>query len=264
MNAAKPFKAIITDVIDLSPTTKNFRLEIIDEKIKKEFNFMPGQFIIIDFKVKDEDGKEKFVKRSFSIASSPEDKGYIDLCIKLTLDGKITPILFQKEIGTVLDCSGAYGNFFYQHSEGRQVIFSMVNVSKTIPTNQKAILKDIKIDVGEFVSYFIKRKNDSSNSFVTLFFSFRGSKQFLYKKELEDYENKHTNKFKIITSNTDMNEKKWKGLYGRMQEHLPVFINNCDNKDVYICGPPEFVTEIENKLIYLGFTKNQIKKEVWD
>jgi len=28
-------------------------------------------------------------------------------------------------------------------SEGRQVIFSMVNVSKTIPTNQKAILKDI-------------------------------------------------------------------------------------------------------------------------
>ncbi|TAL60369.1 MAG: ATP-binding cassette domain-containing protein, partial [Bacteroidetes bacterium] len=30
-------------------------------------------------------------------------------------------------------------------SEGRQVIFSMVNVSKTIPTNQKAILKDIYI-----------------------------------------------------------------------------------------------------------------------
>ena len=28
-------------------------------------------------------------------------------------------------------------------SEGRQVIFSMVNVSKTIPTSQKAILKDI-------------------------------------------------------------------------------------------------------------------------
>jgi len=250
MNAAKPFKAIITDVIDLSPTTKNFRLEIIDEKIKKEFNFMPGQFIIIDFKVKDEDGKEKFVKRSFSIASSPEDKGYIDLCIKLTLDGKITPILFQKEIGTVLDCSGAYGNFFYQHSEGRQVIF-VAGGTGIAP-------------IRSMIRHFIKRKNDSSNSFVTLFFSFRGSKQFLYKKELEDYENKHTNKFKIITSNTDMNEKKWKGLYGRMQEHLPVFINNCDNKDVYICGPPEFVTEIENKLIYLGFTKNQIKKEVWD
>jgi energy-dependent translational throttle protein EttA len=30
-------------------------------------------------------------------------------------------------------------------SEGRQIIFSMVNVSKTIPSNQKAILKDIYI-----------------------------------------------------------------------------------------------------------------------
>src|SRR5216684_6510906 len=30
-------------------------------------------------------------------------------------------------------------------SEGRQIIYSMVNVSKTIPTNQKAILKDIYI-----------------------------------------------------------------------------------------------------------------------
>jgi energy-dependent translational throttle protein EttA len=30
-------------------------------------------------------------------------------------------------------------------SEGRQIIFSMVNVSKTIPANQKAILKDIYI-----------------------------------------------------------------------------------------------------------------------
>ena len=28
-------------------------------------------------------------------------------------------------------------------SEGRQVIFSMVNVSKVLPQNQKAILKDI-------------------------------------------------------------------------------------------------------------------------
>ncbi len=246
MNTAKPFKAIITDIIDLSPTTKNFRLEIIDEKIKKEFNFIPGQFIMIDFREKDEDGKERLIKRSFSIASAPEDKGYIDLCIKLTPEGKITPILFQKDIGGVLDCSGAYGNFFYGHAEGRQVFF-IAGGTGIAP-------------IRSMIRHFISMK---SNSFATLFFSFSGINQFLYKEELIGYEKKHADKFRLIATNTDADDREWEGLYGRMQEHLPVYINNADNKDVYICGPPDFVSDILNRLMYLGFTKGQIKKEVW-
>ncbi len=246
MIAAKQFKAIITDIIGLSPTTKHFRLEIIDDKIKKEFDFVPGQFIIIDFKDIDEEGVKGIVKRSFSIASAPEDKNYIDLCIKLTPNGKITPKLFETDIGSVLDCAGAYGNFFYQHAEGRDVIL-IAGGTGIAP-------------IRSMIRHLIKTKN---NSFTTFLFSFRGSNEFLYKEELETYENKHPDKFRLITTNTDMDDKEWDGLYGRMQEHLPVFISNTDNKDVYICGPPEFVTEIVNKLLYLGFAKGQIKKEVW-
>ena len=246
MIAAQKFKAIITEIIDLSPSTKNFRLDIIDEKIKKEFNFMPGQFIIIDFEDVNEEGIKGIIKRSFSITSAPEDKNYIDLCIKLTPDGKITPKLFEMDIGNVLDCAGAYGNFFYQHAEGREVIF-IAGGAGIAP-------------IRSMIRHLSKTKIEK---FATLFFSFRGSEQFLYKTELEEYQTKHSNKFRLITTNTDMDEKEWDGLYGRMQEHLPVFISNTDNKDVYICGPPEFVTEIVNKLMYLGFAKGQIKKEVW-
>ena len=246
MIAAQKFKAIITDIIDLSPSTKHFRLEIIDEKIKKEFDFMPGQFIIIDFEDVNEDGVKGIVKRSFSIASAPEDKNYIDLCIKLTPNGKITPKLFETEFGKVLDCMGAYGNFFYQHAEGREVIFIAGGAG----------IAPIRSMIRHIVNTKIEK-------FATLFFSFRGFTEFLYKDEFEDYENKHPEKFRLITTNTDMDDKEWEGLYGRMQEHLPVFISNTDNKDVYICGPPEFVTEIVNKLMYLGFAKGQIKKEVW-
>ena len=247
MIAANHFKAKIKEIIDLSPTTKNLRLEIVDETIRKNFDFMPGQFIIIDFSNTNEDGIKGIVKRSFSIASAPEDKNYIDLCVKLNPTGKITPIIFQKRLGESLDCAGAYGNFFFQHAEGREVLLFAAGAGIA--------------PIRSMLRHIIK---NNLNSFTTLFFSFRGSDQFLYKTELEDYQNKHTNKFRLITSNTNVEEKDWNGLYGRMQEHIPTYINNTDNKDVYICGPPEFVSDVINKLMYLGFTKGQIKKEVWD
>ena len=59
------------------------------------------------------------------------------------------------------------------------------------------------------------------------------------------------------------NLEEWDGLYGRMQKHLPVYIGDAGNTNVYICGPPNFVNEIIDLLLYLGFTKEQIKREVW-
>ena len=238
------FKAKIIQVDDLSSDVRNYKLEIVDVGVRKNFSFLPGQFVII--KDKNEGGKEVAAKRSYSIASSPDEKKYFELCIKLEPDGKLTPKLFELSKGDILDCEGPFGNFVFEDPEGRDVLF-IAGGTGIAP-------------IRSMLNYAI---NNNIGKIITLFFSFRGHKQFLYSDEFEEILEKNSKRFRLVVSNTDNSDEEWDGLYGRLQEHISAYVDNCDNKNVYMCGSPEFVKEISEVLFKLGFTKEQIRKEVW-
>src|SRR5438132_7944970 len=70
------------------------------------FNFEPGQFISI---FAEKDGKR--ISRPYSIASWPENKDYLELCIKVVEGGFMSNYLYHVSPGTKLQSIGPLGRF---------------------------------------------------------------------------------------------------------------------------------------------------------
>ena len=73
----------VIDVIKISPTTKSIRLGL-----KEKFNFIPGQFVILEIDLMktgkfDAKGKDSIQKRCYSISSLPDDN-YLEVTVKKT------------------------------------------------------------------------------------------------------------------------------------------------------------------------------------
>src|SRR3989344_2853949 len=103
-------KARVCRIIQETPDVKSFRFEPVSgEKI----SFLPGQFVFLYSEI-DVNGKKERLRRAYSIASSPVKTNYIDLTLKLTPEGKVTPYFHShvKE-GDIFDISNPMGKFTY-------------------------------------------------------------------------------------------------------------------------------------------------------
>ena len=69
-----PDIATIIDIKDITSTEKQFSIKIDDPVKRKNFNFLPGQFVEVTvFGVGE---------APFSIPSSPNNKEYFELCVR--------------------------------------------------------------------------------------------------------------------------------------------------------------------------------------
>jgi len=95
-------KVKVSEIRCETGNVKTFKLILAEGEIV----FTPGQFVMLYAKI---DGEE--VGRAYSIASSPLDKGSIELTIELTPDGRLTPFFHKKvEVGDVVIFEGNYKN----------------------------------------------------------------------------------------------------------------------------------------------------------
>ena len=53
----------------------------------------------------------------------------------------------------------------------------------------------------------------------------------------------------------------WDGLKGRVTKVVPEIFKDMKNKEAYICGVPQMVTDMQNVLLELGCEKGQIHIE---
>src|SRR5882762_3138358 len=74
--------------------------------VKAVFDFEPGQFISI---FAEKEGKR--ISRPYSIASWPENKDYLELCIKIVEGGFMSNYLYHVPPGTKLQSIGPLGRF---------------------------------------------------------------------------------------------------------------------------------------------------------
>ena len=102
-NIYQPVKAKIIGVAQESIDTKVFRLEFLDKKIRRDFKFLPGQFMQI--------GLAGWGECPISMASSPHfSSSYFELAIRKV--GKLTDKLHQLKTGDLVDVRGPFGNGF--------------------------------------------------------------------------------------------------------------------------------------------------------
>ena len=199
----------------------------------KEFSFQAGQFVTLRL----ENGSE-FRLKSYSVLNPPSEKGKVDLCIKLIEGGFASEVLKKAKRGDSFPVKGPLGHFVFEEDDKHKEIWLIGGGTGVAPLY--SMLK-------EHLPHHKKKK-------FVLIFSVKEKKELFLHEEFEQLAKKHSNFTYLPTLTRD----KWNGATGRVQEHLPVDI---ENKTFYICGLKELVLETKEVLLKKGAALKNVKSE---
>ncbi len=95
------FESEVREVKQLSPSVKSFLLTIPDQ-----FSFEPGQFVTLFVNI-----GNTIERRSYSIASSVGQKGFIEVCVDSVEHGRVSPHVHAFQKGQKVTVQGPLGVF---------------------------------------------------------------------------------------------------------------------------------------------------------
>jgi len=193
---------------------------------KKRFSYKPGQFLMVNI---------NGIKRAYSIASSPRQR-YIELCVKIIPNGKISRKLGVLKVGDEINIEAPYGKFIF--SESKNPLFIAIG-SGIAP-----IISMLR---------FMKSRG-------TLLYGFRHDEDFAYKKEILKL--KEIGKIKLNICITKPVNPDYDYFLGRVTSKLKK-MNSKKYSEVYLCGPPEACNDIQEILIKQGYPQDKIRKEIF-
>lgn len=226
----KEFKAKVIEIRIETPIVKTFKLGL-----DKEIEFNAGQFVMLS-----KEGVK--ITRPYSIASSPNNKDFIEVTLDRKEEGYFSKILHDEiKLGDELKMKGPYGVFYYKEYMGKNLL--LIGAGTGI-----APLRSI-------INYIIDNNLDIN---ATLLYSVKTPDDIIFKKELM----KLKNKINCIFTVTRHDKSDWTGLKGRINEDI--LKDKINNELFYICGPPTMVIDMEFMLKKLGVKNDKIRTERWD
>ncbi len=221
------FKTAISKIVDFpvaeGPATRVFEIPL---PANVAFPYVSGQFAMIahrDVKLLANPNALKFA--SYSISSSPEQKGMLEFCIG---DGSPTGVshkLMTVNAGEEIIVRGVFGKFLLDENAPEYVFLATgTGIAPLISMIRTLLFKNVNVP-------------------ITLYFGFRFPSQYMYKEELEALARSHNNfKIEIVASRPDA---EWKHHKGHLQDVLANYSSpRLDQTKVYICGKPEIAEEL--------------------
>ncbi len=221
-------KSIIREIHNDTSDVKTFILEL-----EKNMPFKAGQFVMLKI---DKDRFNKLIpSRAYSIANAPNDKHEIKIIAKMIPDSAFSQFLDKLEEHEELEVLGPYGRFVLNEGEAKSItlIGAGTGIAPLIGIMEFALGKNIK---------------------VNLFYSDKTEKDLIHKSEIEDLLNSKQINGKLMVTRED---SKYSGRIDK------IFLKkNITNSDKYfICGPPQFVTDVVKNLELQGISEENIKTE---
>ena len=233
--------AIVKEVFDITPMYPETFLIRFTFKDEPPFDFEPGQFMSV---FAQKEGKN--ISRPYSIASWPENKDYIELCIKVVETGFMSNYLHSVKPGTELQAIGPLGRFVI-----------------TEPLQYDTVFVATGTGAAPFISHIGHIFNaglDDGHEFH-LVFGTRYTYDLIYHEILQRWERKHPN-FHYYPTVSRPETPMWKGRVGYVQKILQNEIKDHANKQVLICGLYNMVEDVKNLCTQLGFAL--VRFEKWD
>ena len=219
-----PDIATITNIKDLTPTEKQFTIKIDDPLKRKNFNFLPGQFVELTvFGVGE---------APFSIPSSPNNKETFELCVRSI--GSVSAVLHRMKAGAKVGIKGPLGKgyFPFEKMQGNNVVIVAGGLGMA-PV--RALLLQILED----------RKNYKD---VTLIYGCVDPQSMLYKDEIMKLQSRQDLDIKLTVDRADDN---WKGAVGVCTNLIPQLKYQPEDTFIIVCGPPVMykfvIIELEGK-----------------
>ncbi len=202
-------------------------------------NHIPGQFVMLNYPTKD-----TFVKRAYSIASSPT-KDYLQLCIKAMPEGFVSQEFQTVKVGTEFEMTGPHGRFTFDEK------------------HKDIVLLGAGSGVAPYLAMLQFAQDKDLTNNITLFTSHRTGRDCIFQNMFEEiaHKNKNIRLFSCVTreENTGVRARCGRITKEYMVEHLKSF----ENKHFYLCGPAAFVSAMKDLLFSEGVTKERITLEVY-
>lgn len=205
------------------------------------FDFKPGQFVMLV--IYNKQGKV-WQQRPYSICSSPTNKDYLQLAVKIY--GEFSQKMGSLKKGDQVGITGPYGVFIFKAKEMKEVVFLAGGIAIT-----------------PFISAIRYAANKNLKNKFTLFYSNKTKKDIAFYNELKILA-KNNNNFKVIFLLTRETPDQWEGEKYRINEKI--LKNYClpfKEKYFFICGPAEFIETINKYLLKIGVSQDYIKIEKW-
>jgi NAD(P)H-flavin reductase len=231
--------ATVREVENLTDTISFVRFKI-DGGI---FDFQPGQFVSV---MTDKEGRN--VSRPYSIASPPEQKDHLELCIRKVPDGFMSNYLADLKLGAQVRMRGPLGRFVLLEPVANDIAFISTGTG-----------------IAPFISMLghIYRQGsdiDPARHFW-LFQGVRYVKEMVYIDYLEKLAREHQN-FHLVYVISRPETPNWKGRVGHVQQFLRDEIKNPGGMHVYICGLRHMLEETKPICEEMGFSV--VRFEKWD
>lgn len=229
----------VARVFTETPGIKTFRLvDPVGGSIP--FNFLPGQFLTLTVA---RDGKA--VKRSYTVASSPAQRDYIEITVKREDMGLVSRYLCDEvRDGTLLQVAAPQGYFTFTGKEAENIVLIGAGVGITPLMSVIRYLTD-----------------HAWPKDIHLLFTCRTPGDFLFRDELESLQRRHPN-LHVVATLTRAEGTEWTGATGRITKELIAgSIPDVAKRRIHICGPAAMMDATRAMLLELGVAAANIKSE---
>jgi len=238
MTPVKEYELKLLEVKQEISDVKLFRFEYPKDN---DFKFYPGQFMMVSFI----DNPEIKYPRAYSLASSPENKKYIEIALDKV--AKFTRKMFKLKVGEAMKFKGPYGKFCFTEETKNNLVLIAGGTGIT--------------PLIGLVRYCTDRKLSNKIKFL---YSVRNPESIIYRKELEKLKNNNKNFDYAVTITRAHANTKWDGKTGRIDaDFLKENIEDVKESVYFLCGPKELVHNIISMLESLGVVKDNIKTDIW-
>ncbi|HEX3044595.1 MAG TPA: FAD/NAD(P)-binding protein [Bacillota bacterium] len=230
-NPYLPQKATIEAIFqetDSDLDIKTFQIKFCDQT---PFEFRPGQFVEVSIPGVGE--------APFGFASSPLEKGFIELTIKKV--GLVTEAVHRLKAGAVVWIRGPFGNTFPVHEFAGNPILIVAGGLGLAP------LRPLVLEM-------LNEQNRSKYSGIQMLLAARSSGDFIYRR---DYESWAAAPDTTIVQTIDNPEEGWVGKVG-FPHNLLGEMRITPGTIAVTCGPPIMIKFVVGKLGEIGIPKEKI------
>jgi sulfhydrogenase subunit gamma (sulfur reductase) len=230
MRPAQIYTPVAARVQELRVETrdvKTLRLVFQDEKVAEGFSFRPGQFVELSVAGEGE--------ATFCLASSPEEKGFVECSIKRV--GLVTEAIHRLDPNALVGLRGPYGNSFpLEQMEGRDLVFVAGGIGLA------ALRSLIKVVLAKPEKY----------GSILILYGARSVADLVYREELDQWGSRKDLRT-VLTVDPGGQSAGWKGEVGFVPAVLEKLNPGRRNATVITCGPPIMIRYVLAALDKLGF-----------
>jgi ferredoxin-NADP reductase len=186
-------------------------------------------------------------QRSYSIASSPEQQGEIDLTVERLEEGEVSTYLHDVLIiGDQVELRGPIGGYFVWEASMGGPLLLVAGGSGIVP----------------LMAMIRHWRASGSDVPVRLLYSSRTFDDIIYRQELEELHHDHAG-LEVFHTLTREQPLGWDGYNRRIDMRMLEEVTKPFGKALkaYICGPTALVEGVANGLVALGIPPDQVRTE---